>query len=261
MRNEITISELAKLMNVSVHQIRYFEEKGVLQPAYTGENQYRMYSMDQVYQLAHILLLRKLEVPVQSINECMSYSPEQHRGLLEHSLEGIEQELVRLQELRQFIRKMLEEQQSYSSSPEIFQIVKYKSASLVQVMKLDSHRKLSAALLAEQAAGIPDLFESDIYYVLEESGELTLCLEQPEAGGVIVPEGEYLTLQCVAREEELEQWISQLLEHAAAQAIPLAGPLVVIERSYLSLFVPGKLHYELRACIGPAISAEGSGSV
>ncbi len=62
MKSEITISELAKLMNVSVHQIRYFEEKGVLLPAYIDNNQYRMYSMDQVYQLAHILLLRNYNV-------------------------------------------------------------------------------------------------------------------------------------------------------------------------------------------------------
>ncbi len=66
MKSEITISELAKLMNVSVHQIRYFEEKEVLLPAYIDNNQYRMYSMDQVYQLAHILLLRRLGVSVQN---------------------------------------------------------------------------------------------------------------------------------------------------------------------------------------------------
>lgn len=47
MKHEITISELAKLMNVSVHQIRYFEEKGVLEPAYTDNNLYRIYGMDQ----------------------------------------------------------------------------------------------------------------------------------------------------------------------------------------------------------------------
>ncbi|WP_240927487.1 MerR family transcriptional regulator [Paenibacillus thiaminolyticus] len=58
MKSEITISELAKLMNVSVHQIRYFEEKGVLQPSFTDNNQYRMYGIEQVYELAHILLLR-----------------------------------------------------------------------------------------------------------------------------------------------------------------------------------------------------------
>lgn len=47
--NGMTISELAKLMQVSVHQIRYFEEKGVLLPAYIGDNQYRMYGIDEVY--------------------------------------------------------------------------------------------------------------------------------------------------------------------------------------------------------------------
>jgi DNA-binding transcriptional MerR regulator len=69
--------------------------------------------MDQIYQLAHILLLRKLEVPVQSIKKCMnSYSADQHRQLLHHSLQDIEAELLRLKELRQFILKVLREQQS-----------------------------------------------------------------------------------------------------------------------------------------------------
>lgn len=72
MKSEITISELANLMNVSVHQIRYFEEKEVLGPAYTDNNQYRMYGIEQVYQLAHILLLRKMGVSVQSIKNCMT---------------------------------------------------------------------------------------------------------------------------------------------------------------------------------------------
>ncbi|MEK3790482.1 MerR family transcriptional regulator [Paenibacillus sp. FSL R7-0204] len=261
MRSEITISELAKLMNVSVHQIRYFEKKGVLGPAYTGENQYRMYSMDQVYQLAHILLLRKLEVPVQSINECMGYSPEQHRGLLEHSLEGIEQELARLRELRQFIRKMLEEEQSYSSQAEPFQRVLQPEVHLSRMLQLDSYSQLSAALLAEQAAGIQDLFESDIYYVAEEQATVALYLEGQAPGDLTLPAGEYLTLQCVMQEEELEEQCDGLFTYAAAEAIPLAGPLVVIERSYLSLFAPGKLHYELKALIQPGAPAQGTVSL
>ncbi|WP_458127067.1 MerR family DNA-binding transcriptional regulator [Paenibacillus sp. Z3-2] len=55
-------------MGVSVHQIRYFEEKGILLPSYIDENQYRMYSLDEMYQqLAHILLLRKVGLSVQAI--------------------------------------------------------------------------------------------------------------------------------------------------------------------------------------------------
>ncbi|MBP1310903.1 DNA-binding transcriptional MerR regulator [Paenibacillus sp. 1182] len=35
MKEHITISQLAQLMNVSVHQLRYFEEKGILYPSLT----------------------------------------------------------------------------------------------------------------------------------------------------------------------------------------------------------------------------------
>lgn len=54
------------MMQVSVHQIRYFEEKGVLMPSYSDDNKYRMYGIEQVYQLSEVLLLRKLGMPVQT---------------------------------------------------------------------------------------------------------------------------------------------------------------------------------------------------
>lgn len=257
-KSEITISELAKLMNVSVHQIRYFEEKGVLQPAYTDTNQYRKYGMDQIYELARILLLRKLEVPVQSIKECMtSYSADQHRQLLHHSLQDIEAELLRLQELRQFILKVLHEQHSYSMQPDQFHIKKRNPTFLTSFIKLDSHTGLNAAVLAEQANPIPNLFESDIHYLYDGSNTVTLYLETQAPGEVSLPEGEYLTLQCLIQEEELEHRIEHFFGYAAAQSIPLLGPLVVIERSYLSLFSPNKLHYELQALILLVANPEG----
>lgn len=257
-KSEITISELAKLMNVSVHQIRYFEEKGVLQPAYTDTNQYRKYGMDQIYELARILLLRKLEVPVQSIKECMtSYSADQHRQLLHHSLQDIEAELVRLQELQQFILKILHEERSYSLEPNTFHTKKRDHTCLTPLIKLDSHTRLNGALLAEKAGHIPNLFESDIHYLYDGSNTVTLYLESQESGDVSLPEGEYLTLQCLVHEEELEHQINRFIDYAAAQSIPLMGPLVVIERSYLSLFNRNKLHYELQALIAPVANPEG----
>ncbi|MNN63857.1 hypothetical protein D3C81_1792650 [compost metagenome] len=79
------------------------------------------------------------------------------------------------------------------------------------------------------------------------SNTVTLYLETQAPGEVTLPEGEYLTRQCIVQEEELEHRIEQFFDYAAAQSIPLLGPLVVIERSYLSLFSPGMLHYELQA--------------
>ncbi|MCP3775055.1 MerR family transcriptional regulator [Paenibacillus sp. MZ04-78.2] len=265
MKSEITISELAKLMNVSVHQIRYFEEKGVLQPAYTDNNQYRMYGIDQVYQLAHILLLRKLGVPVHSIKECMtSYSADQYRQLLHHSLREVDAELQRLQELQQFIKKVLHEQQSFSLHPNQYQIKRREPTYLARWMEVDSHTKLNATRLTRQANRVPNLFESDIHYLYNGSSDgssdgsstVTLCLETQAPGDFSLPAGDYLSIQSLVDEEEPEQMIKQFYDYAAAQSYVIAGPLILVEKSYLSLFSQNKLHYELQALIEPVTNSE-----
>ncbi|TCZ80828.1 MerR family transcriptional regulator [Paenibacillus albiflavus] len=257
MKSEITISELAKLMNVSVHQLRYFEEKGVLQPAYTGNNQYRMYSIDQVYQLAHILLLRRLGVPVQSIKECMtSYSADQYRKLLHHSLREVDAEMQRLKELHQFINKVLHEQESFSLHPNQYQIKWRDTSYFTRWIEMDSHTKLNATLLVGQAERVPNLFESDIHY-LYESNTVTLYLETQATGDFSLPEGNYLSIQCLDNEDdELEHMIEQFYDYAAGQSYVIAGPLILIEKSYLSLFSQSKLHYELQALIEPTANSE-----
>ncbi|UVI30253.1 MerR family transcriptional regulator [Paenibacillus spongiae] len=253
MKSEITISELAKLMNVSVHQIRYFEEKGILQPAYVDRNQYRMYGMDQVYRLAHILLLRKLGVPVQSIKECItSYSADQLGQLLHRSLLEIDTELLRLQELRQFMNKILQKQPNVSPQSEHYRVKRRDTAYLTRWMEMESGSKLNARGLVERAGLVPDLFESDIHCIEDGSGTLTLYLETQAPGDYSLPEGEYLAvLRLIHEEDELEQAIEQFYDYAAAQSFALIGPLILIERSYLSLFTPDKLHYELQALIEP----------
>ena len=251
MKSEITISELAKLMNVSVHQIRYFEEKGVLAPAYTANNQYRMYGVDQIYQLSHILLLRKLGVPVHSIKDCMaSYSTDQYRQLLHHSLREVDKELQRLKELQQFIEKVLQEQRNFSSQFEHYQIKRRETAFLARWMEMDTGTKLNAKLLAEQAKRVTNLFESDIHYICDDSSLITLYLETHAPGDLVLPGGKYLSTQKLVREDdELDHMIEEFYDYAIAHSYVLSGPVILIERSYLSLFSTNDLHYELQALI------------
>lgn len=259
MKNEITISELAKLMNVSVHQIRYFEEKGVLAPAYTDNNQYRMYGIDQVYQLAHILLLRKLGVSVQSIKECMtSFSADQYRQLFHSSLGEIEAELQRLKELRQFIQKILQEQQDLMTQSNQYHIKRRNTTYFAHWIEMDIRTKLNAKLLAEHTKRIPNLFEMDIHYIYDGSNIITLCLETQEPGNFSLPEGNYLSRQSLIHEEdELERVIEQFYDYAAAQSYVTVGPLILIEKSYLSLFSNDKLYYELQVLVEPIANSDG----
>ena len=169
------ISELAKLMNVSVYQIRYFEEKGVFLPAYVDNNQYRMYSMDQVYQLAHILLLRRLGVSVQSIKGCMtSFSADQYGQLLNRSLTEINDELLRLQELQLFIKKLLFEQQNFTTHPYHYHVKWRDAIYLVRWLEMDAQTPLNAKLLSDRAKYVPNLFESDIYFIEINTSTITL---------------------------------------------------------------------------------------
>ncbi|EJW15189.1 MerR family transcriptional regulator [Paenibacillus alvei] len=261
MKSEITISELAKLMNVSVHQIRYFEEKGVLQPSYTANNQYRMYDMEQVYQLAQILLLRKLEVPVSSIKECMtSFSADQYRQLLHSSLCDIEAEIRRLKETQQFIKKVLQEQRYEMEKSNSYPIKRRDITYFTRWIETDSLTKLTAKQLVEQSKPIPNLFEMDIHYIYHDDASHSLCLEaqNPGVGDFALPRGNYLTQQCVIEEEdELDEIIEQFYQYAAAQSYVLSGPLILIEKSYLSLFSNNKLHYELQILVEPIANSEG----
>lgn len=253
MKSEITISELAKLMNVSVHQIRYFEEKGVLQPSFTDNNQYRMYGIEQVYELAHILLLRKLGVPVPSIKECMtSFTADQFRQLLHSSLRDIEMEQQRLMELQQFITKVLQEQHNVTTRSNPYQIKRRDTTYFVRWLEMDFRTKLTAKRLADHTKRIPNLFEMDIHYIYDGSHINALCLEAQEPGDFCLPEGDYLSMQCsIQEEDELEQVIEQFYDYAAAQSYVISGPLVLIEKSYLSLFINHKLQYELQVLIEP----------
>ncbi|WP_152393210.1 MerR family transcriptional regulator [Paenibacillus guangzhouensis] len=260
MKSDITISELAKLMNVSVHQIRYFEEKGVLQPSYTDHNLYRMYDMEQVYQLAHILMLRKLGVSVQSIQECMaSFSADHYQQLLHASLRDIDSEMKRLKELKQFIHKVLQEQKNLGAQSNPYQIKRRDTSYLKQWMEMDVKAKLTAKRLAEQTERIPNLFELDVHSIYDGSNLVHLCVETDATrSDFSLPEGNYLSMQCLIHEDdELEQIISQFYDHAAAESYVTTGPLILIEKSYLSLFSNNKLHYELQVLIESDADTEG----
>jgi len=62
-----TIKEIAQLANVSTRTIRYYDEIGLLPPAYIGNNGYRYYDRQSLLSLQQILFYRELDVPLKEI--------------------------------------------------------------------------------------------------------------------------------------------------------------------------------------------------
>lgn len=67
-----TVKKLAKLSGVSIRTLRFYDEIGLLKPAYYGENQYRYYEEEQVLLLQQILFYRELGFSLNDIQRIMS---------------------------------------------------------------------------------------------------------------------------------------------------------------------------------------------
>jgi DNA-binding transcriptional MerR regulator len=67
-----TIKDVADLAGVTTRTLRYYDEIGLLNPAFTGENGYRYYDQNSLLRLQQILFFRELEVPLKDIHLIMS---------------------------------------------------------------------------------------------------------------------------------------------------------------------------------------------
>lgn len=67
MRDVYSIGEAAKKLQISTRTLRFYQEKGLVIPAYTEENGYRFYEKDQIKQLELIIFLKELGFSLKQI--------------------------------------------------------------------------------------------------------------------------------------------------------------------------------------------------
>ncbi|CAM4369953.1 MerR family transcriptional regulator [Bacillus manliponensis] len=68
LHKRFTIGEMAKMHRIPQSTLRYYDEKGIFQPAVVDENtQYRYYTIDQFSMLDTIKFLRHLNIPLKDI--------------------------------------------------------------------------------------------------------------------------------------------------------------------------------------------------
>lgn len=110
-----------------------------------------MYGIDEIYQLAHILLLRKLNIPVSTINQSMNKSAtNDYQQLLEKSLNKINSEINQLIMLQQFIQKVLKEHADYGNMEGDYQIKHVDNRYLKKWLVLEDNETLTARSLYEK---------------------------------------------------------------------------------------------------------------
>ena len=106
---QITIQEFSYMTGISPSSLRHYDKMDLLKPTYRGEeNNYRLYSEDQIGQGCLIETLRNLDIPIPYIREYLnSYTPESLMNILIRKTNQIDEEMLHLMRLKHTINDLL----------------------------------------------------------------------------------------------------------------------------------------------------------
>ncbi|MGN7468759.1 MerR family transcriptional regulator [Brevibacillus sp. SAFN-007a] len=80
------MKEIARRLQITPRAIRYYEEKGLIQPKKADESGYRHFTEEDVWRLQTIVTLREVGMPIDDIRELLAHMKES-AGTLRHYLE------------------------------------------------------------------------------------------------------------------------------------------------------------------------------
>lgn len=76
MKKTYSISEISKLLNVTVDTLRFYEKKDMIHPKINPNNKYRMYDMYNVLEILDIIFYRNLDISVSDMYSIMHENDE-----------------------------------------------------------------------------------------------------------------------------------------------------------------------------------------
>lgn len=94
-----TVNTLANLSGVSVRTLRFYNEIGLLKPAFITENGYRHYGQDQLLLLQQILFFRELGFELKKIQEILGVNDFDRMKALQSHKTVLKRNIKRMQQL------------------------------------------------------------------------------------------------------------------------------------------------------------------
>lgn len=253
MKELLTISELAKLTNTSTHQLRYFEEKGILNPTREENSEYRLYGERELYKLAHILFLRKFDISVSKIKECFeSYGRDEYLDLLKVKVSEIEEKIEELIKLKDFTKSVIGDVEEVEEKVGKFHMKSLEKRTLTEFARCKYNEKYSVKDFYKDFKGELDLYQKDTINLYDDEN-CYLCLE--ETGNEdkiehVLHKGDYLTrVFLLSGEEKVKNEIASFFGYAYKHNLQLCGKLIIIEYSNISLVENHRNYYEIQGRI------------
>src|SRR4051812_44842354 len=94
-----TVKQVAAMSGVSVRTLHFYDETGLLKPAWHGANGYRFYGDQQLLTLQQILFYRELGFALKEIKRILSQADFENVAALESHRQVLENNLTRTRSL------------------------------------------------------------------------------------------------------------------------------------------------------------------
>ncbi|WP_048000440.1 MerR family transcriptional regulator [Lactiplantibacillus herbarum] len=187
------IKQLAILAGVSVRTLRYYDEIGLLKPAFVGENGYRYYENEQVDRLQQICLYRTMELPLAEIPALLDQPMEQVVTHLQQQYQHLQRERQRLDQLLAMVQTTIQTQRESSimTDEEKFQTFKVDRIATNEQQYGDEIREqYGESTVTEANRQFADLSATD-YAAMQTTEQrlLTILREQLNASELDVEAG------------------------------------------------------------------------
>jgi len=126
------IKQLAQLAGISVRTLRYYDEIGLLPPAYVGDNGYRYYETAQVDRLQQIRLYRAMQVPLAEIGDLLDQSPAAVVTALKQQYQALLDQRQQLDTLLTLVQTTIQTQQGGITMSDQAKFAAFKQAKLTE---------------------------------------------------------------------------------------------------------------------------------
>ena len=83
-----SISEVAKLSELTARTLRHYEEKDLITSSRRGQNGYRYYSAEVIARIAEIKKFKRMEFSLDEIKSFIDFNGEQLENVLNHKFEN-----------------------------------------------------------------------------------------------------------------------------------------------------------------------------
>src|SRR5688500_10722481 len=102
-----TVKQVAAMSGVSVRTLHFYDEAGLLKPAYLGANGYRYYEEPQLLKLQQILFYRELDFELKQIKRILGRRNFEIVSALQSHRKVLEKNLTRTRTLIQTIDRTI----------------------------------------------------------------------------------------------------------------------------------------------------------